>query len=136
VYRRINTYIIIRERVPVGRLLLLSRLILRHKFNSKGVVIRKKARLCICKDKQTPDIDYFKTFMSVVQYNTFRFLITKVIAKDLNLDYVNIKTVFLNLTLQEEIYIQIPDLLREFFSELKGVKNVYLKLNKSLYSLK
>jgi hypothetical protein len=136
VYRRMNTYTIIRGRVPVRRLLLLSRLILRHKFNSKGVVIRKKARLCIHRDKQTPNIDYFKTFASVVRYNTFRFLIAKMTAKDLNLNHVNVKTVFLNLTLQEEIYMQIPDLLREFLPELKRVKDVYLKLNKSLYSLK
>jgi hypothetical protein len=105
VYKRINTYIIIRGRVLVGRSLLLSRLILRHKFNSKGVVIRKKARLYIRGDKQTFDIDYFKTYVFVVQYNTFRFLIAKVTVKDLNLDYVNVKPVFLNLTLQEEIYI-------------------------------
>jgi hypothetical protein len=50
-YKRINTYTIIRRRVLVRRLLLLSRLILRHRFNSKGVVIRKKARLCIHGDK-------------------------------------------------------------------------------------
>jgi hypothetical protein len=46
-HKRINTYIIMRGRVLVGRSLLLSRLILRHKFNGKGVVICKKARLCI-----------------------------------------------------------------------------------------
>jgi hypothetical protein len=67
-HRRMNTYTIMRGRVPVGRSLLLSRLILRHKFNGKGVVIRKKARLCIRGDKQTPDIDYFETFASVVRY--------------------------------------------------------------------
>jgi hypothetical protein len=117
-------------------LLLLSRLILRHKFNSKGVVIRKKTRLCIRGDKQTSNIDYFETFASIVQYNTFRFLITKVTAKNLDLDHVNVKTVFLNLTLQEEIYIQIPDLLKEFLLKLKRVKNTYLKLNKLLYGLK
>jgi hypothetical protein len=60
----------------------------------------------------------------------------KVAAKDLDLDHVDIETAFLNLTLQEEIYIQIPDLLREFLLKLKEVKDVYLKLNKSLYSLK
>jgi hypothetical protein len=65
-YRRINTYTIMRGRVLVRRSLLLSRLILRHKFNGKGVVIRKKARLCIREDKQTSDIDYFETFASVV----------------------------------------------------------------------
>jgi hypothetical protein len=88
-----------RGRVLVRRLLLLSKLILRHKFNSKGVVIRKKARLCIREDKQTLNINYFETFASVVRYDTFRFLITKVIAKDLDLDHVDVKTVFLNLTL-------------------------------------
>jgi hypothetical protein len=60
----------------------------------------------------------------------------KVAAEDLDLDHVDVETVFLNLTLQEEIYMQIPDLLREFLPELKGVKDVYLKLNKLLYGLK
>ena len=32
--------------------------------------------------------------------------------------------------------MQIPDLLRDFKPDLKGVKDVYLKLNKSLYGLK
>jgi hypothetical protein len=59
-----------------------------------------------------------------------------VTAKDLDLDHVNVKTAFLNLTLQKEIYMQIPDLLREFLPELKRVEDAYLKLNKSLYSLK
>ena len=32
--------------------------------------------------------------------------------------------------------MQIPNLLRDFEPKLKGVKDAYLKLNKSLYSLK
>jgi hypothetical protein len=59
-----------------------------------------------------------------------------VAAKNLDLDHVNVKTVFLNLTLQEKIYMQIPDLLREFLPELKEVEDVYLKLNKLFYGLK
>ena len=60
----------------------------------------------------------------------------KVAAEDLELDHIDVETAFLNPTLKEEIYMQIPDLLREFAPELKGVKDVYLKLNKSLYGLK
>jgi hypothetical protein len=60
----------------------------------------------------------------------------KVAAKDLKLDYINIKTIFLNPPLQEQIYMQIPNLLRDFKPNLKGVKDAYLKLNKSLYGLK
>jgi len=96
-----HTYTIIRGTVLEGRLLLLSKLVLKHKYNAKGEVIRKKARLYIQGDKQTPNIDYFKTFTSVIQYNTFRFLIAKVAAEDLKLDHINIKTIFLNPPLQE-----------------------------------
>jgi hypothetical protein len=45
--KRMHTYTIIRGRVLEGRLLLLSKLVLKHKYNAKGEVIRKKARLCI-----------------------------------------------------------------------------------------
>ena len=61
-----HTYNIIRGRVLEGRLLLLSKLVLKYKYNAKGEVICKKARLYIWGDKQTPNIDYFKTFISVV----------------------------------------------------------------------
>jgi len=60
----------------------------------------------------------------------------KVAAKDLKLNHINVKTIFLNPLLQKYIYIQIPNLLKNFKPNLKGVKDAYLKLNKSLYSLK
>jgi len=64
-----HTYTIIRGRVLEGRSLLLSKLVLKHKYNAKGEVIRKKVRLYIRGDKQTPNIDYFKTFILVI-YDT------------------------------------------------------------------
>jgi len=60
----------------------------------------------------------------------------KVAAKDLKLNHINVKTAFLNPPLQEQIYMQIFNLLRDFKPKLKGVKDVYLKLNKLLYGLK
>ena len=60
----------------------------------------------------------------------------KVAAEDLKLDHIDVKTAFLNPLLQEQIYIQIPNLLRDFKPNLKGVKDAYLKLNKLLYGLK
>jgi len=60
----------------------------------------------------------------------------KVAAKDLKLNYINVETVFLNPLLQEQIYMQISNLLRDFKPKLKGVKDIYLKLNKLLYGLK
>jgi len=91
-----HTYTIIRGKVLEGRLLLLNKLVLKHKYNAKGEVIYKKVRLYIRGDKQTPNINYFKTFTLVVQYDTFRFLMVKVAAEDLKLNYINVKTSFLN----------------------------------------
>ena len=60
----------------------------------------------------------------------------KVVVEDLKLNHINVKTTFLNPPLQEQIYMQISNLLRDFEPDLKGVKDAYLKLNKLLYSLK
>jgi hypothetical protein len=64
--KRMHTYTIIRGTVLEGRSLLLSKLVLKLKYNAKGEVIRKKVRLYIWGDKQTPNIDYFKIFTLVV----------------------------------------------------------------------
>jgi hypothetical protein len=55
--------------------------------------------------------------------------------EDLEVDYINIETAFLNLTLFKEIFIKPIKYLKRIFPELKE-KDVYLKLNKALYSLK
>ena len=65
-----------------------------------------------------------------------RVLLAKAAAEDLEVDYVDIDTAFLNPTLEEEIYIEVPRFLKEVFLELKGIKDAYLKLNKALYRLK
>ena len=75
-------------------------------------------------------------FTLVVRYATLRILLAKAIVEDLEVDYVDIDTTFLNPTLEEEIYIEVPKFLEEVFLELKGVKDTYLKLNKALYRLK
>jgi hypothetical protein len=61
--------------------------------------------------------------------------LAKVAIEDLEVDYINIKTTFLNPTLFEEIFIKPIKYLERIFPELKE-KDIYLKLNKALYSLK
>jgi hypothetical protein len=91
-----HTYIIIRGKVLKGRSLFLNKLVLKHKYNVKGEVICKKTKLYIWGDKQTLNINYFETFVSVIWYNTFRFLMAKMAAEDLKLDYIDVETAFLN----------------------------------------
>ena len=55
--------------------------------------------------------------------------------KDLKIDYINIKIVFLNPLIYKEIYITLIRFLKRVFLELKH-KDAYIRLRKVLYGLK
>jgi hypothetical protein len=71
-----------------------------------------------------------------MRFDTLRFLLAKAAAEDLEIDHLDVEQTFLNPTLKEKIYMQVPPHLRELFPNLVGDGDAYLKLNKSLYGLK
>ena len=99
-------------------------------------LIQKKAYLVIYRNKQQAEIDYFKTFASMLQYTTLRILLAKAAAEDLEADHIDIDTAFLNLDLEEEVYMKVPEFLKEVYPKLEKTLGAFLKLNKSLYRLK
>jgi hypothetical protein len=80
-------------------------------------------------------MDYFDTFALVIRYSTLRIMLAKAAIEDLEIDYININTAFLNPIIKEEIYIAPTKFLKRVFPKLKH-KDTYLKLNKALYGLK
>jgi hypothetical protein len=80
-------------------------------------------------------MDYFDTFALVIRYSTLYIILAKAIIEDLEVDYININTAFLNPMILEEIFMAPTKLLKQVFSELKH-KDAYIQLNKALYSLK
>ena len=80
-------------------------------------------------------MDYFNTFALVIRYSTLYIILAKAAIKDLEIDYIDINTAFLNPIILEEIFIAPTELLKRVFPELKH-KDVYIQLNKTLYSLK
>ena len=62
-------------------------------------------------------------------------MLIKTAYKDFKIDYIDIETVFLNLTIYEEIYIKPIKYLERAFLKLK-YKDLYIRLKKALYSLK
>jgi hypothetical protein len=62
--------------------------------------------------------------------------LTKAAAEDLETDHIDIDTVFLNPDLEEEVYIKIPEFLKEVYLELEKTLDAFLKLNKLFYRLK
>ncbi len=91
---------------------------------------RYKARLVAKGYDQEQGIDYCETFAPVIKQQSLRLLLATSIKENLIIHHVDISTAFLNGILEEEVYIETHDGLKEIFS-----KNEVLKLKKALYGL-
>ncbi|KAL4309169.1 hypothetical protein GQ457_01G021620 [Hibiscus cannabinus] len=101
------------------------------KKDSKGNIERYKARLVAKGFTQREGIDYTETFSSVSKKDSLCIVLALVAQFDLELQQMDVKTVFLNGDLKEEVYMKQP----EGFSSSDG-ENLVCKLNKSIYGLK
>lgn len=80
--------------------------------------------------KQKKGVDYKEVFAPVSRHVTLRSLLAVAAVRDLEVDQLDIKTAFLNGDLEEEIWMEQPELF-----ETGGNKTACL-LKKSLYGLK
>ena len=93
-----------------------------------GSIDKFKTRLVAKGFKQKADLDFFDTFSLVTRITSIRLLIAIAAIFDLKIHQMDVKTVFLNGDLEEEIYMDQP----EGFVE-PGQESKVCKLTKSLY---
>nr|GFA27456.1 zinc finger, CCHC-type [Tanacetum cinerariifolium] len=96
-----------------------------------GIVEKFKAMQVIQGFKQKLGIDYFDTYAPVARISTIRLLIAMASIHTLIIHQMDVKTIFLNGELDEEVYMNQP---RGFI--MPDNKNKVCKLIKSLYELK
>ena len=101
------------------------------KRNSDGSLDRFKARLVAQGYTQTHGIDYEEVFAPVAKYSTIKSLLTLANAHDLEVHHLDVKTAFLNGSVEHDIYMSQP----EGFID-PNRPNYVCKLNKSIYGLK
>lgn len=94
-----------------------------------GNPIRYKARLVAKGFSQKYLIDYNETFAPVARISSFRFILAFANQHCLLVHHMDVKTAFLNGKLKEEIYMKVPE-------GIKNQGNQVCKLNKALYGLK
>ena len=100
------------------------------KYNLDGSIERYKAQLVAKGFTQTYGINYLETYALVPKLNTVRILLSLVVNLDWPLHQLDVKNVFLNGDLDEEVYMDVPPVFEDKFGS-----NV-CKLQKSLYGLK
>ena len=104
--------------------------IFKTKRDSKGNVERYKARLVAKKFTQKEGIDYKDTFSPVSSKDSFKIIMTLVAHYDLELHQMDVKTLFLNGDIEENIYMMQPENFK-----FKESKHLVCKLKKSIYGL-
>ena len=83
--------------------------IFKTKRDSKGNIVRYKARLIAKGFTQKKDIDYKETFSPVSSKDSSRIIMALVAHYDLELHQMDVKTAFLDGNIDETIYMVQPE---------------------------
>ena len=94
---------------PEGKNIVGSRQVLKVKSNEDGSINRFKARLVAQGYSQVKGVDYEKVFSPVARYTSVRSLLALANAQDLEIHQMDVKTAFLNGSLDCEIYMSQPE---------------------------
>ncbi|GJW32135.1 retrovirus-related pol polyprotein from transposon TNT 1-94, partial [Tanacetum coccineum] len=101
------------------------------KLDEYGDVLKNKARLVAKGYRQGEGIDFEESFVSVAHIEAIRIFIANAASKNMTIYQMDVKTVFLNGKLKEEVYVSKP----EGFVDPDHPTHVY-RLKKALYGLK
>ena len=116
--------------LPIGKKVLHNKWVYRIKNEHNGSK-HYKARLVVRGFQQKKGIDYSEIFSLVVKMSTIRLVLGMMIAENLHLEQLDVKTAFLHGNLEEDLYmIQLEGFI------VQGQENLVCKLRKSLYDLK
>ena len=116
---------------PRGINIVGCRWVFKVKRNADGTIDRFKARLVAQGYSQTYGVDYSEVFSPVARFSAIRLLFALANASDLEIHQMDVKTAFLNGSLDCEVYMAQPEGFVD--SEKKGF---VCKLKKSIYGLK
>jgi Reverse transcriptase (RNA-dependent DNA polymerase) len=124
-----NTWIIVQ--LPKNKKSVGCKWVYRIKYNSDDTIERYKARLVAKGYTQIYGLDYYEIFALVAKMNTVRILFSIAINHKWSLYQMDVKNVFLQGTLEEEVYMNLPPGHKQ-----EGNPNLVCKLERSIYGLK
>ncbi|KAJ3473654.1 hypothetical protein NLI96_g12893 [Meripilus lineatus] len=127
--KRYGTYILVEP--PAGANIIGSKWVFRRKKDAIGKIIEYKARLVAQGFTQTYGVDYTDTFAPVAKLTSIRVILALAARNDWEIHQMDVKSAYLNGTLDEVIYMKQP----EGFIE-PGKEHLVAQLIKTIYGLK
>ena len=119
------------EPQPEDRIVIRAKWVFKNKLDELGTVTRNKARLVVQGYNQEEGIDCEETFVPVARLKAIQILIAFAAHMEIKLYPMDVKSVFLNGYLKEEVYVKQPPGF-----ENHDFSNHMFKLDKALYALK
>ncbi|KAK8938636.1 hypothetical protein KSP39_PZI011049 [Platanthera zijinensis] len=116
--------------LPVGKKAIGVKWLYKVKYNDHGDISKHKVRLVAKGYSQKAGVDYFDTFAPVARFESVRLLIAIATQNNFLIYQMDVKSVFLNGEIKEEIYVTQPE---GYITN--DCAKVY-KLKKALYGLK
>ena len=125
------------ESLPLGRNAVKNKWVFRIKVKSDGAIEHFKARLVAKGFTQTQGMDYTETFAPTARAESIRIILSIVVAEGLFMIQFDIKTTYLNSTITEVIYMEMPVGFEEYFHRrFLGCRGKVCRILKGLYGLK
>jgi hypothetical protein len=118
---------------PVGKLPITAKYVFKIKTDEKGAISKYKARLVARGFQQSYGENFKDVFSPTLRMDSIRFLISTAVQNQMKVHHLDVQTAFLNGTLAEEIYMEIPE---GFDEKIYDKKSKVFKLKKSIYGLK
>jgi hypothetical protein len=116
---------------PKSRNIIKCKWVYKIKRGAGNQVMKFKSRIVAKGFSQVPNIDFKGTFAPVIKQVTLRTIFAIATAQDLDIHHSDVSTAYLNASLEEDIYMELPPGIT-----LKERGDFVCKLLKSLYGLK
>ena len=82
--------------------------VLKEKHSPDGEITSYQVRIVTGGHQQVEGINYSKTFSSAAKMPTMHVILQNATTQDWEIDHVDIKSAYLNVTLKETIYMKVP----------------------------
>ncbi|GAU23292.1 hypothetical protein TSUD_237460 [Trifolium subterraneum] len=117
--------------LPAQKKIITVKWIFKIKRNPDGGIVKHKVRLVARGFLQQQGIDYNEVYAPVARMETIRLVIAIASSMNWSLSHMDVKSAFLNGSLEEEVYVSQPPGF-----EVDAQKDKVYKLQKALYGLK